>query len=248
MEPRHPDEDAAGPSEPSPLQPIGGAPEPPPLADPPPVADPSPVADLSPRQPIGRRVAVPAEAPAASERTLRPLTRVLTVALLIGLGALAGLLLTRGDAPATSRDALSVLFAAAEGLTLEFETDDPDRASRFIADAYGRRLTTPELRGYALRGVAPAELDEEATTPALVYENASEQVAVVSLDYALLDAAGARLALSPNLRGLLSDDVRVFQHETPEGSAVFWRDRDDLFFAFPADPQALLESVVMPQR
>jgi hypothetical protein len=180
--------------------------------------------------------------------TLGPLARALAVALLIGLGALVGLWLTRSGDAGLSRDALSVLASASDDVALEFETDSPERAARFVSDAYGRRLTVPDLRGYALLGVAPAELDEEATAPALVYEGPDEQVAVIALDYALLDAAGARLVLNPNLRGLLSDDARVFRHDVEAGPAVFWRDRDDLFFAFPADPDALLASVVVPQR
>ena len=185
--------------------------------------------------------------PAPSAR-LHPMARVLIVALLIGAGALAGLVLTRGAGEAASRDALSAVSRAAADLAPEFETDSPDRARQFVADAYGRRIQPPELRGYALAGVAATALDADATTPAFLYDGPDGRLAVAVLDYAMLDAAGDRLQLGPDLRGLLSDDTRVFQRETDAGTAVLWRDRDDLFIAFPPDAQLLADAVVVPVR
>ena len=170
------------------------------------------------------------------------------MALLIGAGALAGLFLTRSSGSGDARDVLSVVHGAVGALTPEFETDEPEAASRFVADAYGRRIQAPEIRGYVLAGVAAAALDTDATTPAFLYDGPDGRLPVVALDYPLLDAAGGRLEAGPDLRGLLSDDSRVFQRETPHGAATFWRDRDDLFFAFPPDPQALADAVVLPQR
>ena len=189
----------------------------------------------------------PAGEPVASAPSLGPAARVIAVALLIGAGALAGLLLTRGGAEAP-QDALAVVRSASRELVVEFETAEPDQASRFVADAYGRRVVPPELRGYALAGVAPAALDADATTPAFVYDGPDGRVGVVALDYALLDAAGDRLAFGPDLRGLLTDDTRAYLRESGPDAAVLWRDRDDVFVAFPADAQAVADAVVLPQR
>ena len=239
------------------------APDPDALSDPTPSDGPAPVPGAEPDAAWERAGAptplppppAPPPPPArdADERKRRPpplgpAARIIAVALLVGAGALAGLLLTRGDRPEAPRDALEVVQAAVQDLSLEFETDEPVQAVRFISDAYGRRVAAPELRGYALLGVAPAALDADATTPAFVYEGPDGPFGVAALDYALLDAAGERLAFGPELRGLLADDGRTFLREAGTATAVLWRDRDDVFVAFPTAPQAVADAVVLPQR
>ena len=131
----------------------------------------------------------------------------------------------------------SLLLAAAEGAS-EFRTsvptNDPDRAASYVLEEFGLSLFPPEIEGYALLGVGPAELAPGVVVPGYRYGGPQNAALVVyAYDYILLDAAEAEnlLRLAPEVYARLAEPEPVDSRRVGEAYVVTWRRRATIYSA-----------------
>lgn len=157
----------------------------------------------------------------------------------------------RAEAPATDllRHAVEV---APEFRPVEI-TDDPDRAAAFILEQFQIVTAPPDLDGFILLGVGPAELAPGVVVPAYRYDGAqSATVVVFSYDYPLLDEASAEgvLTLAPEVYARLAEPEPVDSRRQGDAYTVTWRRRSTLYTAVAPGQEVaerILQSVRRPE-
>ncbi|MEL6614537.1 MAG: hypothetical protein AAFQ43_02300, partial [Bacteroidota bacterium] len=177
-----------------------------------------------------------------------PLSWLAGVALVV-LGVVAvWMWVNREEAPATDllRHAVEV---APEFRPVEI-TDDADRASAFVLEQFQVVTSPPELDGFVLLGVGPAELASGVVVPAYRYDGAQGVTVVVfSYDYPLLDEAAAEgvLTLAPEVYARLAEPEPVDSRRQGDAYTVTWRRRSTLYTAV-APGQEVAERILQSVR
>lgn len=129
-------------------------------------------------------------------------------------------------------------------------TDDPDQASTFLLEQFGLSLFPPELDGFDLIGVGPAELGSGVEVPAFRYDGANNSTVVVFMyDYILLDEAAELgvLRLAPEAYARLAEPEPVDSRRVDGSYVVSWRRRSTIFSAV-APGEAAVEQLLQSVR
>jgi hypothetical protein len=128
-------------------------------------------------------------------------------------------------------------------VTAAHSTADPEEASAYIRETWGRRVSVPSIEGAPLQGVGRLQAGSGVTVPVVVYADPSEEarIALYAFSYALLDRLGNRGTLDRSLRAKLAANRSLLNDEHDNRGVVLWRQRDDIFVAVAPhlDPSSL---------
>ena len=182
------------------------------IAPPAPLSEPGP--DLSPPDPFQRWI------------------RTGYLALLVFALAIAAYLLLQRT-PTEEESNLIVLAAQqASEASVTLETSDVAQAEAFVENHAGWQLSLPRIEGARLEGAGLAEVATGVSLPVFRYTGAdSTRIVLYALNYSLLDQAGGRIALEPDVLEQLEDDTHFELHDIDGTQVLLWRKRDDLFLA-----------------
>lgn len=157
--------------------------------------------------------------------------RVVASVVLLGLATGAAVWFFQRDRGGDA-DMLARLADVAADYEPALLTVDAAQASRYVEDASGWGIETPELPGLQLVGVGFADLSPQASVPAFRYDGADgESVVVFAYDYVFLDSIRGSLALSEPVYAGLADDERLDTRRLDGAYFVSWRRRAVIFTA-----------------
>lgn len=173
------------------------------------------------------------------EPSPRPARRWAWALLLVLVSAVLGTYLAEPPRPTmpadASNDLLLLLGAEPEASVRAF--DRADAASAFVRAETGARVSVPRLDGFALTGAGVADVG--VPVPLYRLSDGETDLSVYAVTYAHLDHIEDDVRLARPVRNRVASAEPLVQ---PLGSttALVWRDRATLFFAFTADPPASL--------
>lgn len=179
-------------------------------------------------------------------RFVTRLTTTLLIILVAGLTGYAFSSLLRRE-PETNLINLSV--EQADEYELDFRTDHPEQAERYVRDRLGWRVVLPGIEGAALQGVGIREVTTGVEAPAFAYEDEASGalVTVFVYNYTLLDRYDDRIVLERDILRQIEDDGNYDLYDLGEERVLVWRNRDDIFVAVtPLTVSDLRDRITFP--